>query len=75
MWKMHESKNCSEFQRKSVPRGTILWNGNPQNLVSVDNYFGRTFLFIEENIHKALKFRFCGRFAADNFLISEFWAF
>jgi hypothetical protein len=72
---MQEMKNWREFQRKNVPRGTFLWNGNPQNLVSVDNYFGRFFLFIDENVPKALKFRFCRRFVAEGFLISEFWAF
>jgi hypothetical protein len=28
-----------EFERKSVPRGTFLWNGNPQILVCVDIFF------------------------------------
>ena len=28
-----------KFERKSVPRGTLVWNGIPQSLVSVENYF------------------------------------
>jgi hypothetical protein len=39
LWIMHEIKNWRRFERKNVPRGTLLWNGNPQYLVSVDNYF------------------------------------
>jgi hypothetical protein len=27
------------FRAKYVPRGTLLWNGNQQPLVYVDNYF------------------------------------
>ena len=27
------------FRGKSVPRGTLLWNGNPHGLVCVDIYF------------------------------------
>jgi hypothetical protein len=27
------------FRGKSVPRGTLLWNGNPQSLVCVDIFF------------------------------------
>lgn len=28
-----------KFGEKSVPRGTLVWNGIPQYLVSVENYF------------------------------------
>lgn len=27
------------ISRKNVPRGTLLWNRNSQNIVHVDNYF------------------------------------
>ncbi|HXB91509.1 MAG TPA: hypothetical protein VNU72_04435 [Puia sp.] len=27
------------FEDKNVPRGTLLWNGNQQKLVCVENYF------------------------------------
>ena len=27
------------FEEKSVPRGTLVWNGIPQNLVFVENLF------------------------------------
>ena len=29
----------SKFGVKNVPRGTLVWNGNPQNLVFVEIYF------------------------------------
>lgn len=30
-----------KFERESVPRGTLVWNGIPQYLVSVENYFSK----------------------------------
>jgi hypothetical protein len=39
LWKSRESMDWREFAKKNAPRGTFLWNGNPQYLVSVENYF------------------------------------
>jgi len=38
-WIIHRMQEGPAFERKNVPRGTLLWNGNPQDLVFVDNFF------------------------------------
>jgi hypothetical protein len=39
LWKSHERQEWRGFSKKNAPRGTLLWNGNPQDLVYVENFF------------------------------------
>jgi hypothetical protein len=39
LWIIYETQNRREFGGKSVPRGTLMWNGNQQVLVCVEKLF------------------------------------
>jgi hypothetical protein len=39
LWKSHRMQEGWTFGKKNVPRGTLMWNDNQQNLVSVENFF------------------------------------
>jgi hypothetical protein len=39
LWISYKVQEWRGFQEKNVPRGTLLWNGNQQYLVYVENYF------------------------------------
>jgi hypothetical protein len=39
LWISYKVQEGRGFQEENVPRGTLLWNGNQQHLVYVENYF------------------------------------
>jgi len=43
LWKSHEKQEWRGFGGKNIPRGTFLWNENPQKLVYVEKIFSKWF--------------------------------
>lgn len=41
LWINYKKPEGRAIYGKNVPRGTLLWNRNSQNIVHVDNYFWR----------------------------------
>jgi hypothetical protein len=39
LWISCKVQDWREFDGKSVPRGTLMWNGNSQSLVCVEKIF------------------------------------